>query len=54
MVSPLTEQLHYLPHFDVHGLCQCNCSQCKTSLAELCLCLDCLCELEDEHGQPVD
>ena len=41
---------HVAPHFDTEGMCQCPCDECTTRTAKFCVCGDCPCESQEEHG----
>lgn len=48
------EMPHASPHFGDDGICWCPCADCRTRLAEFCLCLDCPCESDQDHATALD
>ncbi len=44
---------HIEEHFDDTGLCQCPCSECTTRTSRQCVCEQCRCETDADHGPPL-
>jgi len=44
---------HITEHFSESGLCQCPCDECTLPLSQFCICLDCPCESDADHGAVV-